>query len=168
MSIPPDSWTLATLPDAGTYIELAADARHVQEVRFAALDPGRRRNARMRMLEGPLHRLTFDQASPKNLLVAAAHDGPPEGGAPGVRSMPAAGPDGGSSPRVGLVVAIPRVLKLADVDALTNFVWISGWALLGVIVYAPSKRKIKTTPGGPRPAESRQESSHGGHVEVDA
>ncbi len=167
MSIPPDSWTLATLPDAGTYIELAADARHVQEVRFAALDPGRRRNARMRMLEGPLHRLTFDHASPKNLLVAAAHDSPADG-APSVRGMPAAGPDGGSSPRAGLVVAIPRVLKLADVDALTNFVWISGWALLGVIVYAPSKKRIKKTGDGSRPAGSQQESSLGGHVEVDA
>jgi capsular polysaccharide biosynthesis protein len=167
MSTAPDSWTLATLPDAGTYIELAADARHVQEVRFAALDPGRRRNARMRMLEGPLHRLRFDQASPKNLLVAAAHDSPADE-APSVGSMPAVGPDGGSSPRTGLVVAIPGVLKLADVDALTNFVWISGWALLGVIVYTPSKKRIKKTGDGSRPAGSQQEGSLGGHVEVDA
>jgi capsular polysaccharide biosynthesis protein len=170
MSTAPDSWTLGTLPDAGSYIELAADARHVQEVRFAALDPGRRRGARMRMLEGPLHRLTFDQAPPKNLHVAAAHDSPPAGGASGAgsKSMPTASLDGESSPRTGLVVAIPSVLRLADVDALTNFVWISGWALLGVIVYTPSKKRIKKTGDGSRPAASQQESSPSGHVEVDA
>jgi hypothetical protein len=65
-------------------------------------------------------------------------------------------------------VAIPRVLKLADVDALTNFVWISGWALLGVIVYAPSKKRIKKTEHGSRPAGSQQDSLLGGHLEVDA
>jgi capsular polysaccharide biosynthesis protein len=169
MGTAPDSWTLATLPDAGTYIELAADSHHVQEVRFAALDLDRRRGARMRMLEGPLHRLRYDAASPKNLLVAAAHDGPATDRAPGgAENMPpAAGPDGETSPRTGLVVAIPRVIRLADVDALTNFVWISGWALLGVIVYAPSKKQVKTTDSS-RPTDSQQESSSSGHLEVDA
>jgi capsular polysaccharide biosynthesis protein len=170
MGTAPDSWTLATLPDAGTYIELAADSHHVQEVRFAALDSDRRRGARLRMLEGPLHRLRYDAASPKNLLVAAAHDGPPPGGAPGGAKdvPPAAGPDGETSPRTGLVVAIPRVIRLADVDALTNFVWLSGWALLGVIVYAPSKKRATNPTDGPRPAASQPESSPGGHLEVDA
>jgi capsular polysaccharide biosynthesis protein len=170
MGAAPDSWTLATLPDAGSYIELAADSHHVQEVRFAALDPDRRRGARIRMLEGPLHRLSFDASSPKNLLVATAHDGPaadrtPDGAG---KAPPAVGPDDEASPRTGLVVAIPRVIRLADVDALTNFVWLSGWTLLGVIVYAPSKKQIKTTADGSGAASSRKESSFGGHVEVDA
>ena len=41
----PDTWTVATLPDAGSYVELAAESQNVQEVRFATLDPrhGRRR-----------------------------------------------------------------------------------------------------------------------------
>jgi capsular polysaccharide biosynthesis protein len=170
MGTAPDSWTLATLPDAGTYIELAADSHHVQEVRFAALDPGRRRGARMRMLEGPLHRLRYDAAAPKNLLVAAAHDGPAASRAPGSagNAQPAGGPDGETSPRTGLVVAIPRVIRLADVDALTNFVWISGWTLLGVIVYTPSRKRAKNTTDGTRPADPQQESSSSGHLEVDA
>jgi len=62
MSTPPNSWTLSALPDAGSYIELAADSRQVQEVRFAVLDPNGRRRARMRMLEGPLHRLRYDRS----------------------------------------------------------------------------------------------------------
>lgn len=38
-------------------------------------------------------------------------------------------------------MAVPRVLKVADVDALTNFIWISGWTLLGVIVHGPSPKR---------------------------
>jgi hypothetical protein len=139
VNIPPDSWTLATLPDAGAYVELAADAQHMYEVRFAALEAGKRGGSRVRMLEGPLHKLRFGQS-------------------------PATSPGAGT----GLVVAIPRVLKLADVDALTNFIWISGWTLLGVIVYSPSKKPAKAAPGDPGPAASPQASSPDGHVEVDA
>jgi capsular polysaccharide biosynthesis protein len=167
MSTPPDSWTLAALPDAGTYVELAADSHHVQEVRFAALAPDGRRGARVRMLEGPLHRLRFGQSPGRNLALGAAHGGLPTDREAAVVAA-AADPDTRDSLRTGLVVAVPRVLKLANVDALTNFMWISGWTLLGVIVYAPSKKAIKTSPGGPRPAKSQEESSHGGHVEVDA
>ena len=75
----PDNWTLATLPDAGTYVELAADAQHMYEVRFAALEPGRRRGSRVRMLEGPLHKLRFGESAddaapgggPRGLVVKA-------------------------------------------------------------------------------------------------
>ena len=126
----PDNWTMATLPDAGTYVELAADAQHMYEVRFAALEPGKRSGSRVRMLEGPLHKLRFGQS-------------------------PTTSPGAGT----GLVVAIPRVLKLADVDALTNFIWISGWTLLGVIVYSPSKKPAKAATAHPSPAASPQESS---------
>jgi capsular polysaccharide biosynthesis protein len=139
VNMQPDSWTMATLPDAGTYVELAADAQHMYEVRFAALEPGKRSGSRVRMLEGPLHKLRFGQS-------------------------PATSPGAGT----GLVVAVPRVLKLADVDALTNFIWISGWTLLGVIVYPPSKKPAKAAAGHPSPAASPQGSSPDGHVEVDA
>ncbi|MFI5062417.1 MAG: hypothetical protein ACHP9Z_00345 [Streptosporangiales bacterium] len=167
MNSPPDSWTLAALPDAGTYIELAADAQHVNEVRFAALDPDRRRGAQVRMLEGPLHRLRFGQSPGTNLLVGALPNDlhgeqQPAAAAPG-------GPadlDAKNSPRTGLVVAIPRVLKLADVDALTNFMWISGWTLLGAIVYSPSKKPVKPALRHPDTAGSPEESSLG-QVEVD-
>lgn len=168
MNTPPDSWTLAALPDAGTYIELAADAQHVHEVRFAALDTDRRRGARVRMLEGPLHRLRFGQSPETNLLVGTAPNGlhaeqQPAAAAPG---GPAADLDAKNSPRTGLVAAIPRVLKVADVDALTNFLWISGWTLLGAIVYSPSKKPVKTAQGPPTTSGSTKKSSLG-HVEVD-
>ena len=150
MSTPPDSWTVATLPDAGTYVELAADSQHVQDVRFAALEPRGRRKAGVRMLEGPLNRLTFGRSSPKSLSPA-----------------PAAGLDK-SSPRTGLVVAVPEVLKLTDVDALTNFIWISGWVLLGVIVYPPSRKPIIPARGPFRSATPPEDSPVSGHQEVDA
>jgi capsular polysaccharide biosynthesis protein len=171
MGTPPDSWTLASLPDAGSYIELAADSHHVQEVRFAALDPDGRRRARVRMLEGPLRRLQFGQPK-RDPSPRAEHDGPlvvpKSAAAVGAADMADTDVDAKNSSRTGLVVAVPRVLKLADVDTLTNFIWISGWTLLGVIVYAPSKRRIKTTRGRPRPGDSQKDSSLGGHVEVGA
>jgi capsular polysaccharide biosynthesis protein len=158
MSTPPDSWTLAALPDAGSYIELAADSRQVQEVRFGVLDPNGRRRARMRMLEGPLHRLRFNRSRTAEQ---------PAGVVPNGR-YPELNPNSAdeNSPRTGLVVAIPRVLKVADIDAVTNFVWISGWTLLGVIVF-PAKRKAAAfNRRGFPPAGDRRDDSVSHDVEV--
>jgi capsular polysaccharide biosynthesis protein len=169
MSTPPDSWTLGALPDAGTYIELAADAQHVQEVRFAALAPNGRHRAQVRMLAGPLHRLSYHSPA-RNMSAEAAHDGSSAGQVPAVTTTaPAsAGPDGMSSLRTGLVVAMPKVLKVADLDAVTNFIWISGWTLLGVIVYSPSRKKITIPRRSPGPASPPRNSSVGQQMEVDA
>lgn len=158
MSTPPDSWTLAALPDAGSYIELAADSRQVQEVRFAVLDPHGRRRAEMRMLEGPLHHVRFNRSR--------IADQPAEVAPNGHYTLlnPASADE--SSPRTGLVVAVPGVLKVADIDAVTNFVWISGWTLLGVIAF-PAKRKAAAVTGrGFRPANARQDDSVSNNVEV--
>jgi capsular polysaccharide biosynthesis protein len=168
MNTPPDSWTLAALPDAGTYIELAADSQNVQEVRFAAIDPrhGRRR-AQVRMLEGPLHRLRFNGS--KKPSEVPAHDGPAAGlASAAVTALPAAERNGHASPRTGLVVAAPRVLKAADVDALANFIWISGWVMLGVIIYSPPRKAIRTARRGSGPADSGRDGSVAQQVEVDA
>jgi capsular polysaccharide biosynthesis protein len=161
MSGTPDSWTRAALPDSGTYVELAADSANVGEVRFGVLDPNGRGAARVRMLEGPLHRMRFHQTSD------APQPGPVTGTPAKGRPVPTSDADASDVPtRTGLVVAIPRVLKVADIDALTNFIWISGWCLLGVIVYRSSHgRKSSAGPGPER------RSSHVGarseHVEVD-
>jgi capsular polysaccharide biosynthesis protein len=169
MTTPPDSWTLASLPDAGTYVELAADSQQVHEVRFAVLDPGGRHGARVRMLAGPLRQLRLGSGRGTNLLVATTHDGhPAESAAAADPLAPAASLDGSPPPRIGLVAAIPRVLKLADVDALTNFIWISGWTLLGVIVFTPSKKTATTVTDRQHPADGATQGSQGGQVEVDA
>lgn len=168
MSTLPDTWTLAALPDAGTYIELAAEAQNVQETRFAALEPNGRRRGKVRMLEGPLSRLRFGWSRTGQPLVAPADDDQTVelalGQVPGVRS--AADPDGDAALRTGLVVALPRVLKASDVDVVTNFVWISGWALLGVIVYSVPRKTImiRSSPG---PTDTRQDGL-ARQVEVDA
>jgi len=143
MGTPPDRWTRSVLPDAGSYIELAADAQQVREVRLAALDPNGRRRAQVLMLKGPqLH------------------------GAPAASR--AGGADSDDPPRTGLVVAVPRILKVADIDAVTNFIWISGWTLLGVIVF-PAKRSgfaIARRSSGPEGA--RRDESVAKDVEVQA
>jgi capsular polysaccharide biosynthesis protein len=169
MSAPPDTWTLAALPDAGTYIELAADAQNVQETRFAALEPDGRHRGKVRMLEGPLSRLRFGWSRLSQPLAAPVDDDQSaelaSALAPGVPS--AADPDGDAAPRTGLVVAIPRVLKASDVDVVTNFIWISGWSLLGVIVYSVPRKKIMIRRGGPGPADSRPDGL-ARQMEVDA
>ena len=158
MSTPPDGWTLAALPDAGSYIELAADSRQVQEVRFAVLDPNGRRRARMRMLEGPLHRLRFKRSRTARQPVEVAPNG---------RSAeldPARADE--NSPSTGLVVAIPRILKVADIDAVTNFVWISGWTLLGVIVFPAKRKAVAFTGRGFRPADELRDETVSQDMEV--
>lgn len=177
MSTPPDSWSVSDLPDAGSYVELAADAQHVREVRFAALDPnGRRHRARVRMLEGPLHRLRFGRSPAGGRAAGTGGNGSLRVKTPAAAAAAAAasassavaGPDGNSSPHTGLVVAVPRVLKVADVDALTNFIWISGWTLLGVIVYDKARKKIMPIRRGPDSADSEQDSPVSQPAEVDA
>jgi len=158
MSAPPDSWTLAALPDAGSYIELAADSRQVQEVRFAVLDPNGGRRARMRMLEGPLHRLRFNRSRIARQPAEVAPNGR------SAELNPASADE--NSPRTGLVVAIPRILKVADIDAVTNFVWISGWTLLGVIVFPAKRQATAFTGRGFRPADARRDNSVSQDMEV--
>lgn len=167
MNTPPDSWTVAALPDAGSYVELAAEANNVREVRFAALEPkhGRTR-AQVRMLEGPLHRLRFNESRSKDRSAPPARNGPP------ARLSPAAPRaadqnDGEDPPRIGLVVAVPKVVKAADVDALTNFTWISGWILLGVITYTAPRKAITKATRGAGPANSGRDSSVNQQAEVD-
>lgn len=146
MTTPPDSWTKESLPDSGTYVELAADAQHVEVVRFATLDSNGKRRAKIRMLEGPLSRLTVGRPASADAPASRAPDARATGPVQPASVIPAepaapAGPDGKNSPRTGLVVAVPRVLKVTDVDALTNFIWISGWTLLGVIVHGPAPKR---------------------------
>jgi capsular polysaccharide biosynthesis protein len=168
MSTQPDSWTVAALPDAGSYIELAAEAKNVQEVRFAALDPKHRgHRARVRMLEGPLQRLRLNRPRTRERSAVSADNGRSAGLAPAaVADLSAADQDGRSSPRTGLVVAVPKVLKQADVDPLTNFIWISGWNLLGVITYPPPRKAI-TTARGTGSANPGRDTSVDQQAEVD-
>jgi hypothetical protein len=168
MSTPPGTWTVAALPDAGSYIELAAGAKGVHEVRFAVLDPKRgRRRARVRMLEGPLHRLRFSHSRSR---VPVSVDGSPATGlasAAAVTAIPA-DQDDRSSPGTGLVAAVPRVLKQADVDPLINFIWVSGWVLLGVITYPPPRKAIMASRRGSGSDRSGRDSSVAKQTEVDA
>jgi capsular polysaccharide biosynthesis protein len=168
----PDTWTVATLPDAGSYVELAAESQNVQEVRFATLDPrhGRRR-AQVRMMEGPLRRLRFSGSRPANPSEAPAGDSASAGlaaAADAATVVTAVHQNGHSSPRTGLVVAVPRVVKAADVEALANFIWISGWVLLGVIIYSPPRKTFRTVRRGSGTAGSDRDSSIARQVEVDA
>jgi capsular polysaccharide biosynthesis protein len=170
MSTSPDTWTLASLPDAGSYIQLAADAKDVQEVRFAALEPRhRRRQATVRMLEGPLQRLRFSWSRSAPSAVAA-DDGLPAGpgSAAAAIALPGGDQDGKSPLRIGLVVAVPRVVKQADMDPLANFIWISDWVLLGVITCPPPRKATTASRRNSGSADPGHRSPVTQQAEVDA
>jgi hypothetical protein len=76
--------------------------------------------------------------------------------------------DDRSSPGTGLVAAVPRVLKQADVDPLINFIWVSGWVLLGVITYPPPRKAIMASRRGSGSDRSGRDSSVAKQTEVDA
>jgi hypothetical protein len=96
----------------------------------------------------------------------SAHDGAADDHVP---SAHAPGQDSGNDPpRIGLVVGVPKVVKAADVDALTNFTWLSGWILLGVITYAAPRKWIPRPTHSADPAGSGRDSSVVRHAEVDA
>jgi capsular polysaccharide biosynthesis protein len=178
MNAPPASWTVAALPDAGSYVQLAAEANNVQEVRFAALEPKHRHSrARVRMLEGPLHRLRFSESRSRDQAAPSIPDDPSADHGLSARLSPAAPAaavgatdqnGGGDPPRIGLVVAVPKVVKVADVDALTNFTWLSGWILLGVITYTAPRKAITRASRGAGPVGSGRDSSVTKQAEVDA
>lgn len=170
MSTSPETWTLASLPDAGSYIELAADAKDVQEVRFAALEPrhGRRR-ATVRMLEGPLQRLRFSWSRSAPSAVTANDDLPAgPGSAAAAIASPGADQNGTRPPRIGLVVAVPRVVKQADMDPLANFIWISDWVLLGVIACPPPRKALTASRRNSGSADPGHRGSVTQQAEVDA
>jgi hypothetical protein len=65
-----------------------------------------------------------------------------DGGNPGliVRPLEPDGPGLGPTRSAGLVVVLPRVVKLREVQRARNLAQVTGWPLIGVIAYEPSRR----------------------------
>lgn len=127
----PDTWTTSAPPEAASYIAFAAQGKRLQEVRFAVLEPNQG-HARVRVLDGAQSRMRVHTGGGRWPPLLTSAD---PARAPSVSLVL----DGGTPTRTGLVVVVRRVIKAADMAAVSNFLSISGWPLLGVIVFNPPR-----------------------------
>jgi capsular polysaccharide biosynthesis protein len=147
-------WVAADVAEAAMHVELVAVAADVQQVRLMALDRQVDLSNLVQILGDSLKTATVQQA---DMPTARRRR-------PGARAglEPEAPQPEGDGGRIGLVLVAPTVLKLADLDPVKDFLTISGWPLLGVIVYQPLRRKA-LVPGIQRTARDQDS-----YTEVDA
>ncbi|HET9559777.1 MAG TPA: hypothetical protein VFS70_21760 [Actinomycetota bacterium] len=147
-------WVAADVAEAAMHVELVAVAAGVQQVRLMALDRQVDLSNLVQTLGDSLKTATVQQA---DMPTARRRR-------PGARAglEPEAVQPEGDGGRIGLVLVAPTVLKLADLDPVKDFLTISGWPLLGVIVYQPLRRRARV------PGVQRTSRSQDTYTEVDA
>jgi hypothetical protein len=147
-------WVAADVAEAAMHVELVAVAAGVQQVRLMALDRQVDLSNLVQILGDSLKTATVQQA---DMPTARRRR-------PGSRAElePEALQPEGDGGRIGLVLVAPTVLKLADLDPVKDFLTISGWPLLGVIVYQPLRRRT-LVPGVQRTSRAQDT-----YTEVDA
>jgi uncharacterized protein involved in exopolysaccharide biosynthesis len=128
-------WMAADVAEAAMHVELVAAAAGIQQVRLMALDRQVDLSSLVQTLGEPLKTVAVQQTE----MPTARRRRP---GSRTSQELELAGPQETDS-RIGLVLVTPAVLKLADLDPVKDFLTISGWPLLGVIVYQPLRRKSK-------------------------
>jgi capsular polysaccharide biosynthesis protein len=146
-------WVSADIAEAAMHVELVAAAAEVQHVRLMALDRQIDLASLVQTLGEPLKTATVEQAE----MPTARRWRP---GSRTGQELEVATTQRGNS-NIGLVLVTPTVLKLADLDPVKDFLTISGWPLLGVIVYQPRLHKTKVARTD-RSARSRED-----YTEVD-
>jgi uncharacterized protein involved in exopolysaccharide biosynthesis len=147
-------WVAADVAEAAMHVELVAVAAGVQHVRLMALDRQVDLSNLVQILGDSLKTATVQQAD----MPTARRRRPGSRAGLEPETLQPEG-DGG---RIGLVLVAPTVLKLADLDPVKDFLTISGWPLLGVIVYQSPRRKALI------PGVQRTGRSHDTYTEVDA
>lgn len=134
-------WHPADVAEAAMHVELVAVAAGVQQIQLMALDRQVDLSNLARVLADSLSTVTVEQvntptARRRRQGFWQAQDGELVVHADPTRDAPQNG-DG----RVGLIIVTPIVVKLTDLDPVKDFLAISGWPLLGVILYHPLRRK---------------------------
>jgi capsular polysaccharide biosynthesis protein len=125
-------WDPADVAEAAMHVELVAVAAGVRQVQLMALDRQADISNLVQVLGDSLKTATVQQAD----TPVARRRRP---GSKPARDLDV--PQNGDR-RIGLVLVAPSVVKLADLDPVKEFLAISGWPLLGVIVYQPLRRKL--------------------------
>lgn len=134
-------WHPPDVAEAAMHVELVAVAAGVQRIRLMALDRQADLSNLARVLADSLSAVAVEQvdtptARRRRQGFRQAQDGELAGHADPTRDAPQNG-----NGRVGLVIVAPIVVKLTDLDSVKDFLAISGWPLLGVILYHPLRRK---------------------------
>ena len=130
-------WVAADIAEAAMHVELVAVAAGVQHVRLMALDRQVDLASLVETLGEPLKTATVEQAE----MPTARRRRP---GSRTGQELEVPNAQAGN-PAIGLVLVAPTVLKLADLDPVKDFLTISGWPLLGLIVYQPRRHRTERT-----------------------
>ena len=127
-----DDWAVPEVAEAAMHVEMAAAGADVRRVEF--IGTGRKTDL-ARLAEA------IGSAAPhiavSHVDARAARLAGPDQSAASVRR----GVSRDLSGRRGIVVVVPSAVHLSDLDPVKDFVSISGWPLLGVIVCQPSSRR---------------------------
>jgi capsular polysaccharide biosynthesis protein len=136
-------WHSADIAEAAMHVELVAVAAGIKQVKLMALD----RQVDLRdlawVLEDSLSTATVDLvAMPtarrrRSGFRQARQNDDPFTQADPAQDVPAENGNG----QVGLVIVGPTVIKLRDLEPVKDFLAISGWPLLGVVLYHPLHRR---------------------------
>jgi hypothetical protein len=128
----PDDWAVPEVAEAAMHVEMAAAGADVRRVELIGAD---RKTDLAHMAEA------IGSAAPR---IAVSHVDARAARRAG------AGPSAGAvrrgvardlSGRRGIVLVVPSAVRLSDLDPLKDFVSISGWPLLGIIVCQRSSRR---------------------------
>jgi hypothetical protein len=123
-------WEPADVAEAAMHVELVAVAAGVQQVRLMALDRQLDLTNLVDALGNSLKTATVQQAETPTARRRRT----------GKAGQEPDTPQNGDS-RVGLVLVTPSVVKLTELDPVKDFLTISGWPLLGVIVYQAQRKR---------------------------
>jgi capsular polysaccharide biosynthesis protein len=127
-------WDPADVAEAAMHVELVAVAAGVQQIQLMALDRQADISNLVQILGDSLKTATVQHADTPSARRRRT------GSRPALESSAPHKDDG----RIGLILVAPTVVKLADLDPVKEFLAISGWPLLGVIVYQPLRRRTLT------------------------
>jgi capsular polysaccharide biosynthesis protein len=133
-------WHPADIAEAAMHVELVTAAAGVQQIQLMALDRQVDLANLARVLGDSLSTVTVEQVEMPTARRRgqAFRQAPDE---PVGHADPTGDASQNGSGRVGLIIVAPTVVKLADLDPVKDFLVISGWPLLGVILYHPLRRK---------------------------
>ena len=120
-------WSPADVLETASHIGLAATGAEVRRVDLMGTSDHIDLPRLAAAVGKELTHLTVEVADPDTIVARVVSDGDPEGSQSGARVRR-------TGPARGLVLVVPEAVKLADLEPARDFLAISGWPLLGVVI----------------------------------
>jgi hypothetical protein len=127
----PDHWGVPEVAEAAMHVEMAAAGAEVRRVELIA---GDRRTDVARLAQ------SIDAAATRIAVTCMDSRAARGVGATPPQGNGRRGISRDANARRGLVVVVPSAIRLSEIDRIKDFVAISGWPLLGVIVCSENGR----------------------------